>query len=80
MPTNSGGGRDKLTRVFRYLEHSSSIAIRPKRQIREQLWNLWLARLLIIRPSSEAGSNPGQSKVAAQESQNGETGGASFVL
>src|SRR5260370_7952462 len=34
--------REKLTRVFRYLEALNQHRNPAKRQIREQLWSLWL--------------------------------------
>ena len=34
--------REKITRVFRYLEALNQHRNPPKRQIREQPWHLWL--------------------------------------
>ena len=39
--------REKITRVFRYLEALNQHRNPPKRQIREQLWHLWLHDLPI---------------------------------
>jgi len=38
-------GRDKLTRVFRYLEALNQHRNPAKRQIQEQPWSLWLREL-----------------------------------
>jgi len=73
-------GRDKLTRVFRYLEALNQHRNPAKRQIREQLWNLWLHDLPDHPSIKRGGVKSRASKVASAESQNGETGGASFVL
>src|SRR5467141_3449881 len=73
-------GRDKLTRVFRYLEALNQHRNQAKRQIREQLWNLWLHDLPDHPSIKRGGIKSRASKVASAESQNGETGGASFVL
>src|SRR6202158_2851299 len=73
-------GRDKLTRVFRYLEALNQHRNPAKRQIREQLWNLWLHDLPDHPSIKRGGIKSRISKVASAESQNGETGGASFVL
>src|SRR5260370_16301380 len=72
--------RDKLTRVFRYLEALKQHRNPAKRQIREQLWNLWL-RDLPDHPSIKRGGVKSRaSKAASSEGQNGETGGARFVF
>ena len=73
-------GRDKLTRVFRYLEALNQHRNPAKRQIREQLWNLWLHDLPDHPSIKRGGTKSRTSNVAGAESQNGETGGASFVL
>src|SRR6202140_415139 len=38
-------GRERLSRVFQYLEALNQHRNPPKRQIREQLWSLWLKDL-----------------------------------
>jgi hypothetical protein len=38
-------GRERLSRVFQYLEALNQHHNPPKRQIREQLWTLWLKDL-----------------------------------
>src|SRR5258707_15034421 len=73
-------GRDKLTRVFRYLEALNQHRNPAKRQIREQLWNLWLHDLPDHPSIKRGGVKSRASKAASSEGQNGETGGASFVL
>ncbi len=72
--------RDKLTRVFRYLEALNQHRNPAKRQIREQLWNLWLHDLPDHPSIKRGGNKPGASKVAGAESQNGESHSGSFVL
>jgi very-short-patch-repair endonuclease len=72
--------RDKLTRVFRYLEALNQHRNPAKRQIHEQPWNFWL-RDLPEHPSLQRGA----AKASLSKSKNGnsegaEAGGASFVL
>src|SRR5216684_3779006 len=74
------GARDKLTRVFRYLEALNQHRNPAKRQIREQLWNLWLHDLPDHPSIKRGGTKSRTSKAASADNQNGETGGASFVL
>src|SRR5207245_114420 len=72
--------REKLTRVFRYLEALNQHRNPAKRQIREQLWSLWLHDLP-DHPSIKRGASkcaPAKSKAA--ESQNGDTSSSGFVL
>ena len=38
--------RDRLSRVFRFLEALNQHRNPPKRQVREQLWTLWLEDLI----------------------------------
>ena len=65
--------RDKLTRVFRYLEALNQHRNPAKRQIREQPWSLWLHGLpshpTIKRGAAKASSSKSK---AAKESQAGE--------
>src|SRR3981189_1486847 len=72
--------REKLTRVFRYLEALNQHRNPAKRQIREQLWSLWLHDLpehvSIKRGTLKA--SPAKGKVA--DSQNGEASAGGFVL
>jgi very-short-patch-repair endonuclease len=72
--------RDKLTRVFRYLEALNQHRNPAKRQIREQPWS-FLLRDLPEHPSIQRGSAKGSSlKTKNGDSQNTEDGGASYVL
>jgi len=73
--------RDKLTRVFRYLEALNQHRNPAKRQIHEQPWSFWL-RDLPEHPSIQRGA----AKASASKAKNGngqgteESGGASYVL
>src|SRR5882672_6131064 len=71
--------RDKLTRVFRYLEALNQHRNPAKRQIREQLWSHWL-RDLPDHPSIQRGGKAGSSKAKNGNSQSKEDGGANYVL
>src|SRR5579863_7710505 len=71
--------RDKLTRVFRYLEALNQHRNPAKRQIREQLWGFWLRDL----PEHSA-IQRGAAKDAATKAKNGNglsaEDGANYVL
>jgi len=72
--------REKLTRVFRYLEALNQHRNPAKRQIREQLWSLWLHDLP-DHPSINRGpskSAPAKSKAAEPQNEDANSGG--FVL
>jgi len=72
--------RDKLTRVFRYLEALNQHRNPAKRQIREQPWNLRL-RDLPEHPSIQRGAGTASSsKTRNGKSQGAEDGGANYVL
>src|SRR6267143_1886960 len=72
--------RDKLTRVFRYLEALNQHRNPAKRQIREQPWSFWL-RDLPEHPSIQRGAAKASSfKTKNGSSQSTEDGGASYVL
>jgi very-short-patch-repair endonuclease len=72
--------RDKLTRVFRYLEALNQHRNPAKRQIREQPWNLRL-RDLPEHPSIQRGAGKASSaKTKNGGSPNSEEGGPSYVL
>src|SRR5260370_25971419 len=73
------GARDKLTRVFRYLEALNQHRNPAKRQIREQLWHLWLHDLPDHPSVKRGGAKSKTSKVTSAENQNCETG-ASFLF
>ena len=63
--------RDRVTRVFRYLEALDQHRNPAKRQIREQLWVLWLRELpdhpSVRRGTIEESNRPGESSTAATE-------------
>ncbi|HET8923947.1 MAG TPA: AAA domain-containing protein [Candidatus Acidoferrum sp.] len=75
--------REKITRVFRYLEALNQHRNPPKRQIHDQLWSLWLHDLpshFSIRHSADklSLSSP---KAKGADSHNAENpGNANFVL
>src|SRR5204863_490215 len=72
--------RDKLTRVFRYLEALNQHRNPAKRQIREQLWSLWL-RNLPDNPSIKRGAaKAGSSRAKAKENQATADNSEGFVL
>src|SRR5713101_6375390 len=72
--------RDKLTRVFRYLEALNQHRNPAKRQIHEQPWSFRL-RDLPDHPSIRRGAGKaGYSKMETGKSQGTEDGGANFVL
>src|SRR5882672_6135063 len=72
--------RDKLTRVFRYLEALNQHRNPAKRQLREQPWSLWL-RDLPEHPAVRRGvAKPGSLKTNVGNSESVEDGGASYVL
>src|SRR5467141_3087227 len=72
--------REKLTRVFRYLEALNQHRNPAKRQIREQLWSFWLHDLP-DHPSIKRGdTKSGPAKSKAAEFQNGDTSCGGFVL
>lgn len=73
-------GRDKLTRVFRYLEALNQHRNPAKRQIQEQPWSFWL-RELPEHPSVQRGAARTSFSKAKEENGHGaEDAGASFVL
>lgn len=72
--------RDKLTRVFRYLEALNQHRNPAKRQIREQPWSLWLHGLP-DHPCIKRGAAKSQpSKTKAGKASSPETGSEAFVL
>ena len=72
--------REKLTRVFRYLEALNQHRNPAKRQVREQLWSFWLHDLP-DHPSIKRGdTKSGPAKSKAAEFQNGDTSSGGFVL
>jgi len=70
--------RDKLTRVFRYLEALNQHRNPAKRQLREQPWSLWMRDL-----PEHAAIQRGGAKSLKTKNGNGQTiedGGANFVV
>lgn len=65
--------RDRVTRVFRYLEALDQHRNPAKRQIREQLWALWLRELpdhpSVRRGTIEESNGPGESSKVATETE-----------
>ena len=72
--------RDKLTRVFRYLEALNQHRNPAKRHIREQLWSFWLHNLP-DHPAIKLGMVQSASpKAKASENASTDLGGDGFVL
>ncbi len=71
--------RDKLTRVFRYLEALNQHRNPAKRQISEQLWSLGL-RHLPDHPSIRRGGAKARASKAGGDNQTAESGNSGFVL
>jgi very-short-patch-repair endonuclease len=74
--------RDKLTRVFRYLEALNQHRNPAKRKVREQPWNFWL-RDLPEHPSVQKGgakASPLKTKNGNGQNTEDVNGGASYVL
>src|SRR5580704_3537139 len=72
--------RDKLTRVFRYLEALNQHRNPAKRQIREQLWSFWLHDFPDHPSIKRGASKSGPAKNKAAESPNGDGSADGFVL
>ena len=72
--------REKLTRVFRYLEALNQHRNPAKRQIREQLWSLWLGDLPDHPTIKRGASKSGPTKSKAAELQNEDASSSGFVL
>src|SRR5216684_3287679 len=77
-PEKLRAAREKLTRVFRYLEALNQHRNPAKRQIREQLWSLWLHDLPDHPSIKRGASKSASAKNRSADSQNDDTGG--FVL
>ena len=69
--------REKLTRVFRYLEALNQHRNPAKRQLREQPWTLWM-RDLPDHSSVQRGA--AKASAAKEKEQNGQMENASYVL
>src|SRR5882757_1593109 len=72
--------REKLTRVFRYLEALNQHRNPAKRQIREQLWSLWLHDLPDHPSIKRGASKSASAKNKSADSQNDDAGAGGFVL
>ena len=72
--------REKLTRVFRYLEAVNQHRNPAKRKIREQLWSLWLHDLPEHASVKKGGARPKPSKATAKEGPNDNAENNSLVL
>src|SRR6266446_6015045 len=73
-------GREKLTRVFRYLEALNQHRNPAKRQIHEQPWSFWLRNLPDHPSIQRGGMKPSSWKANNRNTQGTEDGGANFVL
>jgi very-short-patch-repair endonuclease len=72
--------RDKLTRVFRYLEALNQHRNPAKRQIREQPWSLWLHGLPDHPSIKRGAARSGPSRGKAKENQSADSNSEGFVL
>src|SRR5437667_12871858 len=72
--------RDKLTRVFRYLEALNQHRNPAKRQIREQLSSLWLRNLPDHPSITRGAAKAGSSRSKAKENQATADNSEGFVL
>src|SRR6266852_4671651 len=72
--------REKLTRVFRYLEALNQHRNPAKRLIREQLWSLWLHDLPDHASIKRGASKSSAAKTKVADSQNGDASAGGFVL
>src|SRR5579864_8229430 len=72
--------RDKLTRVFRYLEALNQHRNPTKRQIREQPWSLWLHGLPSHPTIKRGAAKTTSSKPRSKETEAAETEGAGEFL
>src|SRR5580692_8482813 len=72
--------RDKLTRVFRYLEALNQHRNPAKRQIREQPWSFSLSNLPEHPSIQRGGAKASSLKANTGNGQNAEDSGASYVL
>jgi very-short-patch-repair endonuclease len=71
--------RDKLTRVFRYLEALNQHRNPAKRQIREQLWSFWLRDLPQHSSIQRGAAKDSSAKSKNGNSQSAEEGGT-YIL
>src|SRR2546426_11248525 len=72
--------RDKLTRVFRYLEALNQHRNPAKRRVDEQLWSLWLHNLPEHPSIKRGAAKPRPSRAKAKEAKCATADGEEFVL
>ena len=72
--------REKLTRVFRYLEALNQHRNPAKRQIREQLWSLWLEELPEHPSIKRGGTGSKPAKKNNSDAQSSDADNTSLVL
>ncbi|MGB7847655.1 MAG: AAA domain-containing protein, partial [Candidatus Acidiferrum sp.] len=72
--------RDKLTRVFRYLEALNQHRNPAKREIQEQPWSFWLRDLPEHASIQRGAAKPNSLKTKKGSGQAAEEAGASYVL
>lgn len=72
--------REKLTRVFRYLEALNQHRNPAKRQLREQPWSLWLRDLPEHSSIQKGAAKASSPKAKDGNSQATEDGGSSYIL
>ena len=72
--------REKLTRIFRYLEALNQHRNPAKRRINEQPWSFWLRDLPEHASIQRGVAKVVSSKAKRADSQNAEENGSSFVL
>ncbi len=72
--------REKLTRVFRYLEALNQHRNPAKRRIHEQPWSLWLRDLPEHSSIQRGAAKTASPKTKRADSQSAEENGSSFVL
>jgi very-short-patch-repair endonuclease len=77
---NLRAAREKLTRVFRYLEAVNQHRNPAKRKIREQLWSLWLHDLPEHASVKKGAAKSKSLRATAKEGQNDNAESNSFVL
>src|ERR1051325_32645 len=72
--------REKITRVFRYLEALNQHRNPPKRQIREQPWHLWLHDLPVHPAVRQSTVKSNSAKAKSADGQTEAAANATFSL
>ena len=72
--------REKITRVFRYLEALNQHRNPPKRQIQEQPWHLWLHDLPVHSSIKQTAAKAGSAKTKSGDGQAEAAANATFSL